>query len=82
MIGSIYCWGQGVAIDYARAMAAYKVAAEGGDAVSQHQVGFMYREGLGVDVDHTKAVPWLEKAAKIFPPPSTRSVRCTATDSA
>ena len=63
MIGSIYCWGQGVAIDYARAMAAYKVAAEGGDAVSQHQVGFMYRNGRGVDVDHAQGLAWTKKAA-------------------
>ena len=41
MLGDIYHWGQGVAIDYPRAMAAYKVAAEAGDAVSQHQLGMI-----------------------------------------
>ena len=63
MIGSIYCWGQGVAIDYARAMAAYKVDAKAGDAVSQYQVGMMYYKGYGVDKDYAQALPWLEKAA-------------------
>ena len=62
-IGDIYYWGKGVAIDYPRAMAAYKIAAEAGDAVSQHQVGFMHCEGRGVAVDFEQARPWFEKAA-------------------
>ena len=52
-----------MAIDYARSMAAYKVGAEGGDALCQWQVGFMYCNGLGVDVDYAQALPWIEKAA-------------------
>ena len=45
-------------------MAAYKVGAEGGEAVSQHQLGFMYYTGRGgVDVDFKQARAWLEKAA-------------------
>jgi len=61
-IGDIYFWGKGVAKDYERAMAAYKVAAEAGDAGSQHQVGFMYCYGRGVAVDYQQARAWLEKA--------------------
>ena len=58
MIGSIYFWGQGVAIDYPRAMAAYKVGAEGGDVVSQHQLGCMYASGHdAIDVDYAQARP-------------------------
>ena len=52
-----------MAVDYSRAMAAYKVGAEGGDAVCQHQVGMMYYHGDGVSVDNNEARPWLEKAA-------------------
>ena len=63
LIGGIYNWGQGVAIDYPRALAAYKIAAEAGDAVSQHQLGFMHRDGLGVAQDNEEALRWLEKAA-------------------
>ena len=63
VIGSIYVWGQGVAVDYARAMAAYKVGGEGGDALCQYQVGFMYCEGFGVDVNYAQARAWIEKAA-------------------
>ena len=44
-------------------MAVYKVGAEGGGTVCQHQVGFMYYKGLGVDVDYAQALAWLEKAA-------------------
>ena len=44
-------------------MAAYKVGAEGGDAVCQYQVGYMYYYGRGVDVDYAQARAWLEKAA-------------------
>ena len=52
-----------MAVDYRRAMAAYKVGAEGGHAACQWQVGSMYCEGLGVDVDYAQALPWIEKAA-------------------
>ena len=62
-LGCIYYWGQGVAIDYSRAMAAYKVGAEGGDAGCQWEVGSMYCNGLGVAVDFEQARPWIEKAA-------------------
>jgi len=62
-VGNIYEWGQGVVIDLERAMAAYKVVAEGGNAGCQWQVGFMYCNGLGVEVDYAQALPWLEKAA-------------------
>ena len=62
-IGDIYFWGKGVAKDYPRAMAAYKVGAEGGDALCQWQVGFMYLKGRGVAVDYEKTRAWIEKAA-------------------
>ena len=53
-----------MAIDYPRAMAAYKVGAEGGHATCQYQVGMTYCKGLGcVDVDYKQARPWIEKAA-------------------
>ena len=52
-----------MAIDYPRAMAAYKVGAEGGNAVCQYQVGWMYSNGRGVAVDYKQARPWFEKAA-------------------
>ena len=62
-IGDAYNWGKGVAIDYPRAMAAYKIAAEAGDALSQYCSGMMYYLGLGVAVDYKQGRAWLEKAA-------------------
>ena len=62
-IADIYNWGRGVAVDYPRAMAAYKVGVEGGSAVCQHQLGIMYYFGHGVAVDYQQARPWIEKAA-------------------
>ena len=62
-IGDIYNWGKGVAKDYSRAMAAYKVGGEGGDAMCQHMVGMMYYHGFGVAVGYTQARAWFEKAA-------------------
>ena len=52
-----------MAIDYARAMAAYKVGGEGGNATCQFQIGTMYCRGLGTTVDYKQARVWLEKAA-------------------
>ena len=52
-----------MAIDYPRAMAAYKVGGEGGDALCQYVLGYMYCKGLGVAVDYKQARPWIEKAA-------------------
>ena len=54
-IADLYYWGKGVAIDFPRAMAAYKVGAEGGDALCQSQVGIMYYNGHGVAVDYQQA---------------------------
>ena len=60
-VGAIYYAGLGVAVDYPRALAAYKV--EGGDAQCQFMVGMMYYNGKGVDVDYKQARTWFEKAA-------------------
>ena len=72
-IGDIYLWGKGVAKDYERAMAAYKVAAEAGDAFSQGLVGMMYYNGQGVAVDYQQARAWIEKAAAQDHPDATPS---------
>ena len=53
-----------MAVDYPRAMAAYKVGGEGGDAVCQYQVGGMYSDGQGVDVDYEQALPWIQREGR------------------
>ena len=62
-IGVVYYWGQGVAINYERSVAAYKVGAEAGNARCQAQVGSRYYKGRGVAKDFKLARAWYEKAA-------------------
>jgi len=50
--------GDGVAVDYGKAMQWYRYAAERGDRVSQYMVGQMYLEGQGVPVDKEAAHRW------------------------
>ena len=74
-IGTIYSFGQGVAVDNERAMAAYKIGAEGGHATSQYQLGYMYCEGRGIDSpDYEQALVWFEKAAAQNDPWAVRSL--------
>ena len=40
-----------------------KARAEAGDASAQHKLGFMYKNGQGVEQDFKEAVMWYEKAA-------------------
>ena len=63
-IGDIYFWGKGVAKDYERAMAAYKIGAEEGFAGCQYELGYMFYDGLAIDSpDYEQALVWYEKAA-------------------
>ena len=63
LIGGTYNFGQGVAVDHKRAMTAYKIGAEGGNDICQHQLGYMLQYGVGIDVDYEQALVWYEKAA-------------------
>ena len=65
LIGCIYAFGQGVAIDYERATAAYKIGAKGGHAGCQTELAFMLsNDYYGCDVtDYEQALVWCEKAA-------------------
>ena len=49
--------------DYATAMRQYLVAAQGGDAQAQYQVGYMYQLGQGVAADPATALQWYRKSA-------------------
>ena len=42
----------------------YRKAAEEGDADSQYNLGWMYKNGRGVEKDDKKAVKWVRKAAE------------------
>ncbi len=57
----IHQHGDGVPVDYAKALHWYRQAAEGGDKASQFQIGLMYQTGLGVEADTTVAHRWFTR---------------------
>jgi len=57
-------YGQGQAVDLARAYRLYLAAAEQGDVESQFVVGGMLYKGLGVDADRRAGFKWLLQAAE------------------
>ena len=62
-LGEMYDLGQGVAQDYAQAVAWYRRAAEQGHAPAQFALAEMYKNGDGVTKDLTQAVKWYRRAA-------------------
>jgi hypothetical protein len=57
--GLRYLRGEGVAKDYARALALFQQAAERGSPSAHHRIGVMYLRGTGVPVDEGKAADLL-----------------------
>ena len=57
-------YGQGQAVDFARAYRLYLAVAEQGDADSQYVVGGMLYKGMGVDADRRAGFKWLLQAAE------------------
>jgi hypothetical protein len=49
--------------DYAEAMRQFRIAADRGNAVAQHNIGFLYQNGLGVTQDYAQAMHWYRLAA-------------------
>lgn len=60
----MYYNGQGVAVDYARALYLYRQAALQGHAASMIAAGSMYENGLGTRPDYAAAMQWYRKAAE------------------
>ena len=58
-----YAAGRGVAKDERKAVEWWQKAAKQGDAVAQHNLGFMYLTGRGVAQNDRNAVEWWQKAA-------------------
>ena len=54
----------GLQQDNEKAFEWWKKAAKQGVAHAQCNLGFMYHNGHGVDVNYKKAIEWYEKAAK------------------
>ena len=62
-LGSMYKFGQGVPIDYNKAVYWFTKAAEQGSSSAQFALGGMYKFGEGVPIDYKKAAYWFTKAA-------------------
>lgn len=54
----IHQYGDGVALDYGKAMHWYRIAADQGDKISQFQIGLMYQTGQGVTANEEEAHRW------------------------
>jgi TPR repeat protein len=63
-VGDAYACGLGVTHDQARALAAYKAAAERGELSSSTQLGHMYSKGCAETPDDAAAVKAYERAAE------------------
>jgi len=50
--------------DYATALREWTPLAEQGHAKAQHNLGLMYRQGMGVEKDFTAAAEWYRRAAE------------------
>jgi hypothetical protein len=49
--------------DYASALSWFQKGAEHGSPIAQFNIGWMYRDGLGVKQDYAQALSWFQKAA-------------------
>ena len=61
-LGSIYYYGDGVFIDYTKAMYYFEIAANRGSLAANFMIGLMYAEGHGVDKDLKKTVKYFDIA--------------------
>jgi TPR repeat protein len=64
-IGYMYNYGQGVSIDYAKAMEWYTKSANLGNNYAMNNIGYMYNHGQGVSIDYAKAMEWYLKVANL-----------------
>ena len=62
ILGLMYMEGNGVQVDYSKALAYFTKAAEHGDPFTQVHIGSMYFYGKGVQQDYTQALGWFIKA--------------------
>ena len=62
-LGYMYLQGQGVVLNYKKAMRWFRMAAEQGDPDAQNNLGLMYAVGTGVLEDPIYALMWFELAA-------------------
>lgn len=60
--------------EYVTALELYEALAEQGEPQAQYQLGLMYEQGLGTDVDGQVASSWYQKAAQQQSPPAVSAL--------
>ncbi len=64
LLGYMVEHGEGAPQDVEHAVALYRIGAEGGDALAQHNLAASYAAGDGVEVDIDQAIEWYRRAAE------------------
>ncbi len=64
LMGTAFAEGLGKQLDPKEAVRWYRLAAEGGHVLAQHNLGNAYAEGRGLPKDESQAVLWWERAAQ------------------
>lgn len=64
LLGEMHLNGEGVPMDYAKALKWFRAAARQGDPASLMRLGHMYESGLGVKRDLAQAEVWYRRAAQ------------------
>ncbi len=64
-LATMFATGQGVGLDYAKALKWWRQAAGQGDVHSIYNLGVMYSHGRGVPVDYVEAYKWLHLATEM-----------------
>ena len=67
ILGEVYNFGEGVPVDLERALELFVAAGHQGLPGSQMNAGIQFRDGLGCEQSHERAVEWLTKAAMLTP---------------
>jgi uncharacterized protein len=62
-LGRAYNLGQGVPLDFSKALDLYRKSAAQGNAKAMNNLGIMYHKGQGVAADDKEASKWLQQAA-------------------
>lgn len=65
-LGTLYVFGSGVAVDYAKARAAFASGCDAGSGNACRAVGYMLQRGYGTPPDAAAALPYYQKACDQF----------------
>ncbi len=65
IVGTMYVFGKGTAVDYGEARYWFEIAGEQGHAAALNELGILYAEGMGVESDFAKAREYWKRAVEV-----------------